>query len=449
MARRRLIMDIGPLKESPPFRRLWAGSVLSAVGAQMTSFAVALQVYTLTRSSIAVGMVGLASAVPSIVFGLAGGSVIDAFDRRRLVLVTSGGLALVSVAFAVQAFAEYDRLWPLYLLVALQSLLGALDGPARRTFLPRLLPAERIPAGAALTMFIFHASATAGPGLGGVVASAWGLKMCYLVDALSFAASLYGIVRLPAMPPEGGATRPGLSAVADGFRFIRGNRIIGGAFLADMSATFFGMPLALFPAINAEHFGGSAQTLGLLTAAPAVGGIIGSSLSGWVGQVSRQGRAMLIAGAIWGAGLTGFGLAGSLWLALSLLALAGAADVISVVFRTTVVQVATPDRYLGRVSAAEYVVGVGCPQLGNFRAGAVGSLTSPAAGIVSGGLATIAGAALIGLTIPALSRYRAHPAPDAADRPTPDTPGHPAPAAPDAPDAADRLAEDGSTRGSF
>lgn len=382
----------------------------------MTSFAVALQVYTLTHSSVAVGAVGLAMAVPAIVFGLLGGAVADAFDRRKLVLVTSSCLAVVSAVFAVQAFADLGQVWLLYCLVAIQSLLNAVNGPAAHTFLPRLLPAQRVPAGVVLSLFTFHASMTAGPALAGVLTAAWGLKVCYLVDALSFGAALYGVARLPAMPPQGGIARPGLRSVGEALRFIRGSRILTGAFLADMNAMILGMPFALFPAINAEHFGGAAQTLGLLTAAPAVGGLVGSVLSGPVAQVSRQGRAMLVAVAVWGASLAGFGLAASLWLALVLLAIAGAADVISVVFRTTMVQVATPDRYRGRVSAADYVVGAGCPQLGNFRAGAIGSLTSPTISVISGGLATIVGATLIGLTVPVFARYqaRSNPSPDAA-----------------------------------
>ncbi|WP_412538362.1 MFS transporter [Longispora sp. K20-0274] len=407
----RILLDTRPLRESPAFRRLWIGSALSSVGGQMTTFAVALQVYTLTRSSAAVGAVGLAMAVPSIVVGLLGGSLIDAMDRRRLVLATSGGLAGISALFAVQAFADLRQLWLLYLLVAAQSVLSSVNHPARRTFMPRLLAPASLPAGAALGMLTMHGAVTVGPMLAGAVATGWGLRACYLIDTLSFAAALYGVLRLPPMPPEGGAARPGLRAVGEGLRFIRGHKVIAGAFLADISATVLGMPFALFPAINDERFGGGAVTLGLLTAAPAIGGVIGSALSGPVAHVTRQGRAILIAGAVWGAGLAGFGLAGSLWLALALLVLAGAADVVSVVFRTAVVQAATPDRYRGRVSAAEYVVGVGCPQLGNFRAGAVGSLVSPAFSAVSGGLATVAGAALVGLAVPVFRRQRAEAEP--------------------------------------
>jgi MFS family permease len=399
-------MDIRPLHESPAFRRLWLGSALSSVGSQMTSFAVALQVYTLTHSSAAVGAVGLAIAVPAITLGLVSGSVVDAVDRRKLVLVSSSCAAVVSALFAAQAFAGLNQVWPLYCLVAVQSVLSSLNGPARRTFLPRLLAPERVPAGAALTMFAMHGAIIVGPALAGVVTAALGLKVCYLIDAVSFGAALYGVGRLPSMPPQSGAQRPGPRAVVDSLRFIRRSKVLVGALLADMNATVLGMPFALFPAINAEHFGGAAQTLGLITAAPSIGGVLGAALSGPVGHVSRQGRAMLIAGAIWGAGIAGFGLAHSLWLAILLLAIAGAADSTSVVFRTTMIQLATPDGQRGRVSAAEFVVGVGCPQLGNFRAGAVGSLTSPAVSAFSGGVATVIGAAVLGLALPAFTRYR-------------------------------------------
>jgi MFS family permease len=400
-------MDVRPLRESPDFRRLWTGTALSALGAQMTAFAVALQVYTLTGSSLAVGGVGLAMALPAVLFGLLGGSVVDAFDRRTLVLVSSGLATVVSGAFAVQAFAGTDRVWPLYCLVVAQSLIGSVNAPARRTFLPRLLPADQLAAGAALTLLAWHGSTVAGPALAGVVAATWGLQACYLIDVLSFAAALYGIVRLPPMPPEGGPARPGPRAVGEALRLVRRTPVLSGAFLADTSAMLLGMPVALFPALNAERFGGSEQTLGLLTAAPAVGGVIAAALSGPAGRVSRQGRAMLVAGAVWGAGVAGFGLAHDLVLALLLLVVAGAADAVAVVFRTTLVQLATPDRYRGRIAAAEHVVGAGFPQLGNFRAGTVASLTSPGLSAVGGGVATVAAAGLIGLALPALVRHRA------------------------------------------
>jgi hypothetical protein len=414
--RRSLLADTRPLRESPPFRRLWLGTTVSSVGGTMTGFAVMLQTYDLTRSSVAVGAIGLVQAIPVLVLGLFGGSFADAIDRRRLVLVTSGGLTAVSAVFAVQAFAGLRELWLLYVLAAVAATLQSIDGPARRTFLPRLLPPERVPAGVALNMISFYVSFLTGPVLAGAVTAAAGLRVCYLVDAVSFVASLYSVARLPAMPPEDGQARPGLRAVAEGLRYIRRQPVLAAAFLADIDGTVLGMPVALFPALNAARFGGSPQTLGLLNAGLAAGGVLGSALSGPAGRVSRKSRAMLFTVAVWGAAIAGFGLARVLWLAQLMLVLAGAADTTTVIFRGGIVQTTTPDRFRGRVTAVDYVVGAGLPRLGNFEAGAVAALTSPAFSAVSGGLATILGTALIRLAFPAVARHDApaEPAPAAA-----------------------------------
>jgi MFS family permease len=423
--RTQLLADITPLRESAAFRRLWAGLTLSSVGGALTAFAVVLQVYDLTHSPFAVGVIGVAQMVPTLAVGLLGGPVTDAVDRRKLVLVTSGGLAAVSAAFAAQAFAGLDLVWLLYALVAVQSGLGAIDRPARNTFVPALLPASQLAAGLALNRLSFQIMLTAGPALAGLVAAAphLGLRACYLIDVVSFAAALYGVARLPAMPPRPGAARPGLSAVAEGIAFVRRSQVIAGAFLADLNATVFGLPVALFPAINAERFGGDPRTLGLFTTAIGVGGLASAAFSGPVKHVSRQGRAMLAAVAVWGAAFAGFAVAPGLWLTLGLLAVAGAADTFTVVFRGTIVTAATPDQLLGRVMAADYVIGAGGGQLGNLEAGALGSLTSPAISAVTGGLVTIAGAVVIALAMPAFTRYRrpthqpARPSPQAATPP--------------------------------
>jgi MFS family permease len=404
---RRLLLDVRPLRESPAFRRLFLGSTLSQVGTAMTTYAVALQVFTLTGSSAAVGGVGLSAAVPSICMGLFGGAIIDAVDRRKLVLLTSSGLTAVSIGFTVQAFAGLRQVWLLYALVAAQYLIASLNGPARRTFTPRLLPAHLLPAGIALSMLSMHVGLIAGPPLAGLITGAGGLRLCYLADAVTFLAALYGVARAPAMPPDGTRARPGLRAVGDGLRFIRGSRALLGALLSDLSATALAMPFALFPAINAERFGGSPRTLGLLTAAVATGGIIGTAFSGPVSQVSRPGRAMLGCVLGWGVSLIGFGLVRSFPLTFGCLVAAGVADVLSVVFRTTITQTATPDNYRGRVGAAEFVVGAAAPQLGNFRAGVLGSLTTPSTSATIGGLSSLVGAAVLTVTLPALIRYRA------------------------------------------
>jgi MFS family permease len=401
----RLLVDITPLRESPAFRRLCIGGALSGLGGQMTGYAVLLQVYDLTRSSLAVGLVGLVSAVPMIVVAVLGGALVDALDRRKTVLVATAVQTGVSATLAAQAFAGLDSLWLLYLLVVVQALVAGINAPARRTFMPTLLRPELLPAGVALQTLTMYVSALAGPTAAGLITAAFHLKTCYLIDAISFIFALYATARLPAMRPTGNDSRPGLRAVGEGLRFIFDQRMILGAFLADMSATFLGMPIALFPAINAERFGGHAETLGLMMTAVATGGLLGSVLSGPVGRVRRQGLGMLVAGALWGVGLTVFGLAGAFWLVFVSLAVAGAADVSAVVLRTALVQGITPDKLRGRVSAAEFSVGAGVPQLGNFRAGAVASLTSPTTSAVSGGISVVAGAALIGTLVPALIKF--------------------------------------------
>jgi len=414
----RLLADVTPLRESAAFRRLWVGTTLSSVGGALTSFAVILQVYELTRSTLAVGGIAVAQMVPTLAVGLLGGPVTDATDRRKLVLVTSSCLAVVSAAFAAQAFAGLGLVWLLYALVAVQSSLVAIDRPARSTFVPSLLPGSQLAAGMALSRLSFQITLTAGPALAGVIAASshLGLRACYLLDAVSFTAALYGVARLPAMRPQASAARPGPRAIAEGLSFIRRSQVLLGAFLTDLNATVFGLPIALFPAINAERFGGDPRTLGLFTAAIGLGGLGSAAFSGPVGHIARQGRAMLCAVAVWGAAFAGFAIARSLWLTLGLLAVAGAADTFTVVFRGTIATATTPDQLRGRVLATDYVVGAGGGYLGNLEAGALGSLTSPTISALTGGLVTIAGTIVIGLTLPAFDRYRRpadpHPAED-------------------------------------
>jgi len=413
MARsRRLLADLSPLRESAPFRRLWAGTTLSNVGAALTTFAVPLQVYDITRSPVAVGAIGVAQIVPILAVALPGGTIADAIDRRRLVLICSGCAAAVSAALAAQAYTGLRSVWLLYVLVAASSAIGAVSVPARQTFIPGLLSAEQLPAGLALNRLSFQIMLTVGPAAAGLIAAAphLGLGACYLIDALSFTGSMYGVARLPALPRAARTTKRGLSAVAEGIGFIRRRRPLAGAFLADLNATIFGLPVALFPAINAERFAGNPRTLGMFMTAIGIGGLVSAAFSGPVKHIVRQGRAMLTAVVIWGAAFAGFAVAPGLWLTLGLLAVAGAADTFTVIFRGAIVQAATPDELRSRVMAADYMVGAGGGQIGNLEAGALGSLTSPAISALAGGLATIAGAAVIGVALPAFARYRLQPA---------------------------------------
>jgi MFS family permease len=407
----RLLADIRPLRESPPFRRLWIGSTLSAVGGALTMFAVPLQVYDITRSPFAVGAIGVAQMIPTVTIGLLGGAIADTVDRRKLVLAASSCSAAVSAGLAAQAFAGLHSVWLLYALVAVASSCGAINAPVRRTFIPSLLPAGQLTAGLALNRLTMQIMLTAGPGLAGLITAApgLGLRACYLIDAASFACSMYGVARLPALPRSTVAARPGPRAVAAGIRYIGRSHVLVGAFLADLNATIFGLPVALFPAINAERFGADPRTLGLFTTAIGVGGLVSGALSGPVGHITRQGRAMLCAVAIWGAAFAGFAVASTLWLTLLMLAIAGAADTFTVIFRGAMVQQTTPAEFRGRVTAADYVVGASGGQLGNLEAGALGSLTTPVISALAGGLITVAGAVVIGLALPAFTRYRAQP----------------------------------------
>jgi MFS family permease len=403
-----LLPDYRPARQNAAFRRLLVGSMLSNLGSAMTSFAITLQVWDMTRSSFAVGALGFAF-IPAVILGLLGGSIADSTDRRRLALTVISSLAMISALLAAQAFAGLGQLWLLYLLVMVQAMLTAIVAPALRTFVPRLLAAEQLQAGIALQTLSGRVVMLAGPALAGVVAAGWGLKTCYLIDTVSFSASLYATFRLPAMAAAARdtavAARRQVSAIAEGLRFIHRTPVLVAAFLTDLDAMLLGLPVALFPALNAEHFGGRPQTLGLLTAAVGVGGMVSATLSGPTSRYARKGRGMLAGTVIWGAAIAGFGLARSLPLALGLLGLAGAADTLTVTFRSSMVATVTPDGLRGRVSSVEYIIGGGGSPVGNVEAGAVAALTSPVFSAVSGGLGCLAAAALIALAFPAFRRY--------------------------------------------
>jgi predicted MFS family arabinose efflux permease len=400
----KLLLDTRPLRSSPAFRRVWVGSALSTVGGQLAVVAVLHQTWELTASPVAVGAIGLAQAVPMIVFGVVGGTLADAVDRRRLVLFTTLGQILVAGLLAAQALAGLGSLAVLLGLVALQSAGSALGAPARRTFAARLLPADQVGAGLALANLSFQGAMLVGPAVAGVIAAGWGVGACYAVDALTFLAALYGVVRLPPLPPDGEVARPGLRAVVAGWRFIGSRPVLTGAFLSDLLATVLAMPIALFPGVNADRFGGGPQTLGLFLSAIAVGGITAGLASGAVTRARRPGMVMLGAAGVWGLALAAFGIAPSLWLVLGCLAVAGAADTVSVISRGALVQLATPDEYRGRVSAVEDVVGMAGPYLGNFRAGLVAGVTSAGFAAVSGGLLCVLGIVAVATTNRALRR---------------------------------------------
>jgi MFS family permease len=413
------LVDVRPLRREPAFRRLWLGNSLSIVGGQLALVAVLYQAWTLTESAVAVGTVALAQAIPMVVFGLVGGALADAVDRRRLVLVTTTGQVVAAGLLAGQALADVGS-FPLLLgLVAVQATASALGAPARRTFPARLLPDDLVSAGIALNHLSFQLGMLVGPVLAGVVVAAWGVGACFLLDAATFLAAGYAVLRLPSLRPLGASTRPGVRAIWASWRYIGRRPVLRGALLVDVLATVMAMPIALFPAINDERYGGDPETLGLFLSAIAFGGIVAGAMSGLATRARRPAVVMLAAAAVWGGGIAGFGLAHHLWLGLGCLALAGAADTISVITRGAIVQLATSDSHRGRVSAVEHIIGVSGPDLGNFRAGLVAGATTASIAMVSGGAICVLGIGLLAVANRSLRRFKVD-RPEPATDPVPD-----------------------------
>jgi MFS family permease len=416
-------LDLTPLRHSASYRRLLFGDAVSVIGTQVTTVAIPIQVYAQTRSAAAVGLVGLAGLVPLIVFGLYGGAIADAVDRRRLVLLTTSGQAGLAVVLVAQALAGLEATWLLYAIVAVQSGLFAIDSPARQAFLPRLLPVALLPSANALRQVEFNLGVTVGPLLAGVLIARFGYEAAYGLDAVSFLAALVAVAGLPAMPPIGGGRRAGTASVLEGLAFLRTRQVLLMTFVVDLVAMVFAMPRALFPALAEQVYGGGPQTAGLLYSALAAGALLGALFSGWVRHVHRHGVAVLAAIGVWGLAVTLFGFADVLWLGVLCLAVAGAADMVSAVFRTAILQAAAPDDMRGRLGGVFIVVVAGGPRLGDARAGGGAELVGLQGASVAGGLAVVGITAAVAA---GASRFRAydarapHPQPD--PNPTPSAP---------------------------
>ncbi|MFI6942892.1 MFS transporter [Streptomyces sp. NPDC050418] len=408
----RILADITPLRTSADYRRLWIGNTISWTGQAMTALAISLQVYEITGSSFSVGLVGLFSLVPLVAFGLYGGAIADTVDRRKLGLYASTGMCALSFALAAAALADWHRVGFLYAIVALQALCQAIVSPARTSMIPRLLPPEQLPAANALGSMTTTSGLMAGPMLGGLVVGAWGFQAAYLIDMVAFTAALYAMWRLPSMKPDRTADSRKRASVLDGLRFLATRPNLRMTFFTDLCAMVLAHPRAVLPAVAVVWFHGDATTTGLLVGALAVGALLGGVFSGWLGQVHRHGLAIVLAVAGWGGFIAAFGLTRELWLGMLFLALAGASDTVSMVFRSTMLQAATPDEMRGRLQGVFIVVVAGGPRLGDFLAGSVADLTSPTAAITGGGLACMVAVGLLALRWRRFVRYDAR-APEA------------------------------------
>ncbi len=414
---RGLLIDVSPLRRDREFRWLFVGQLISNVGRQVTLIALPYQVFVLTGSALAIGGLSAATLAGLLLFSLPGGAIADAYERRRLLLITAVGLGGTSLALGLLALLAAPPLAVIYLLAFMAAAISTIDGPARRAAMPRLVAPERLPAAYVLNQTNMQASSVVGPAIGGLLIALIGLPAAYLFDAATFVAAFVAAWVIAPMPVADGVGRPTLQAVIDGLRFVRRTPAILGSFVIDLSAMIFGLPVALFPILALVTFHGGPATLGLLTSAPAVGAVMGTLTAGWVGSVRRQGRAVIAAVTAWGLAICAFGLlVFSLPLALLCLALAGAADVVSAVFRTTIAQDLTPDALRGRVSALTLLVVTGGPRLGDIEATAVAAVAGAQFSAFSGGVLCLLGTAFVAWRFPELVRYRVErPAAPASD----------------------------------
>ena len=417
----RLFADTTPLR-SPDFRRLWVAGIPTVIGANLTIFAVPVQIYALTGSSAYVGLAGLFALVPLVVFGLLGGAWADAMDRRTLLIIASCGLAVASVLLWVQAILGAG-VWVVLCLLAMQQAFYAINAPTRSAAIPRMVAAGDLPAANSLNMTVAQFGAIVGPLLAGLLLNWVDLPTLYMIDALTCLIPVWATWRLSPMPPVGavgavGESRFGFAAVLDGFRYLATNTVVLMSFVVDLIAMVLGMPRALFPQIAAVDFGGPVEggtTMALLAAAMSAGAVAGGVFSGWLPRVDRQGLAIVVAIVVWGAAMAGFGLAvgragghpgAVLWVALAFLAVGGAADMVSAAFRSTMLQQAASDEVRGRLQGVFIVVVAGGPRLADTVHGAAGALLGTSVAAAGGGVLVVVGVLLAAVAVPAFLGYR-------------------------------------------
>jgi hypothetical protein len=411
---RTIAIDISPLRDSVPFRALWLGQVVSLIGTHMRTVAVAFQMFALTKSTAAVGLVGLAEVVPLILVSIVGGPLVDTFDRRKI--MAGAQLLLIADSVALAALSLWGVPGPgaLYALVAVGSAVTAIDGPARSSAIPTLVPPDQLPAALALRQVLYQTTHIAGPALGGLLLGILAnVGWIYVLDAMTFVAAFVALRWMPALRPrepmereQSPSAQLGLAAIREGLSYARRSSVLMSIFIIDLVAMIFGMPRAVFPALADGTFAVGPFGLGLLYAAPSAGALIGALTTGWVSRVRRRGVAVLVSVAVWGAAITiaGFSLH-SFILTLFWLGVAGAADVISAVFRGTILLEVTPNPLLGRMNALNLMVVTGGPRLGDVEAGFVAQAVGAGPSVVIGGVACLAGTVIVGTRFRSLRDY--------------------------------------------
>lgn len=400
------LVDLSPLRESTAYRALWFGQLVSLLGSNMRLVAIAWQVFELTDSTVAVGLVGLVEVVPLITVSIVGGSFVDTSDKKRLIAVAQVALMTCSATLAVMSLTGTITVGWIYVLTGLASAFNAIDRPARSSLLPHVIPEGKMTSAMALRQVLFQTTTIIGPAIGGVLVAAISVGWVYAIDAVSFSAALFILRWIPKIPIGDQLKEGRLPAIKEGLTFATRTPILLSIFVIDLVAMIFGMPRAVFPALAKDVFHMGAAGVGILYAAPAVGALIGALTTGWVSAVRRQGLAVLLAVTAWGAAIALAGLSlFSLALTVFFLALAGAADVVSAVFRGTILLEKTPDALLGRVNALNIMVVTGGPRLGDVEAGLVAGLVGSPASVVVGGLACLIGTGAVAAAFPSLRNY--------------------------------------------
>lgn len=422
--RGRLFADTTPLR-TPDFRRLWLAGSVTVIGANLTLFAVPVQLYALTQNSLYVGLSGLFALVPLVVFGLWGGAWADAMDRRLLLVISSCGLAVASVLLWLQSALAVNNVWVVLCLLSVQQAFFAINSPTRSAAIPRMIPGDQLPAANALNMTVMQFGAIVGPLLAGLMLNWVDLSTLYLIDAITCILPIWATFRLAPIPPSAtgdNASGWGFGAVLAGFRYLAGNQVVLMSFVVDLIAMIFGMPRALFPQMAHESFGGPVEggtTMALLAAAMSVGAVAGGVFSGWLPKIQRQGLAVVIAIIAWGVAMAGFGVVSGLahgtagvmlWIALALLAFGGAADMVSAAFRSTILQQAASDELRGRLQGVFIVVVAGGPRLADTAHGAAAAAVGTSLAAAGGGGLVVVGVLIAAVLVPAFVRYRVAPA---------------------------------------
>jgi MFS family permease len=407
----RIAVDTRGLRESRDFRLLTIGSVVTGLGTQAALVALPYQVYVISGSAFLTGLLGAVELGPLIVLSLFGGALADRFDRRRLLLATQVALVAVASGLAAAALAGTPPLWLLYVLAGLSTAASAVERVTRSAMVPNLVSPERLRGALSLTFGLYQLTMVVGPGLGGVLIEAAGVEGAYIADAVTCAGMVLTAYMMRPQPPkvdEAEEREPIFRSIATGLRFVRQERALVGSFVIDLCAMTFGMPRALFPVLSLTVYHAGASGTGALFSAVAAGATVAALTTGWLEHARWLGRIVLGAVTVWGVAIALAGVTSELAIAVALLAVAGAADSVSAVCRSTISQTLTPDRLRGRMSSVFSLVVASGPRLGDIESGTVAAVATPRASVVSGGLACVASVGIVAMLFPALARYDGH-----------------------------------------